>query len=136
MKEQEDSHLLSNNNINADINHAFTYEEDNVKKGKDLGIDGLTSHVLKNAPSIHLISNLFNACLKRNLVLGFGYDHPIHKLAYPCLVDFLHNIHGEVDDGGACGVLFLDLSKAFDMVIHDVIRIKLKPLCVKESSVH
>ena len=52
-----------------------------------------------------------------------------------CLIDFLNEIYEEVDQGGACGVLFLDLSKAFDTVDHGIIKIKLKALGVKESSI-
>ena len=52
-----------------------------------------------------------------------------------CLVEFLHTIYSEIDEGGACGVLFLDLSKAFDTVDHNVIKLKLKSLGIKESSV-
>ena len=42
---------------------------------------------------------------------------------------------GRLIGGGACGVLFLDLSKAFDTVDHNVIKLKLKSLGIKESSV-
>ena len=52
-----------------------------------------------------------------------------------CLVDFLHQIYSEVNEGGVCGLLFLDLSKAFDTVDHNVIRLKLKSLGIKETSV-
>ena len=52
-----------------------------------------------------------------------------------CIVDLLHNIYEMVDGGGACGVLFLDLSKAFDTVDHSVVRTKFKALGIKESSI-
>ena len=53
-----------------------------------------------------------------------------------CIIDFLHHIYSEIDGGGACGVLFLDLSKAFDTVDHKIIKIKLKSLGIKESSLN
>ncbi len=34
-----------------------------------------------------------------------------------CLIDFLGNIYSNIDKGSHCGVLFLDLQKAFDMLI-------------------
>ena len=52
-----------------------------------------------------------------------------------CLINFLNNIYGELDEGGACEVLFLDLSKAFDTVDHNNIEIKLKSLGLKESCI-
>ena len=33
-----------------------------------------------------------------------------------CLMEFLHNINAEVDQVGAYGVIFLDLTKACDIV--------------------
>ena len=52
-----------------------------------------------------------------------------------CIIDLLHNIYETVDGGGACGVLFLDLSKAFDTVDHSIVRTKLKAFGIKESSI-
>ena len=37
--------------------------------------------------------------------------------------------------GGACWFLFLDLSKAFNTLDHSIIKLKLKALDIKESSV-
>ncbi len=71
-------------------------------------------------------NNLLNSCQS-----GFRKGHSTGT----CLIDFLHNIYGEIDEGGACGVLFLDLSKAFDTVDHDIIKIKLKSLGLKEAAI-
>ncbi len=38
-----------------------------------------------------------------------------------CLISFLSNIYQQVDDGGACGVLFLDLKKAFNTVNREIL---------------
>ena len=52
-----------------------------------------------------------------------------------CLADFLNEIYEEIDKGGSCGVLFLDLAKAFDTVDHHVLEIKLPALGFKANSV-
>ena len=53
-----------------------------------------------------------------------------------CLIDFLTEIYEEVDAGGASGVLFLDLAKAFDTVDHEVLFSKLRHLGFKLSSIN
>ena len=53
-----------------------------------------------------------------------------------CLIDFLNTIYEEMDASGACGVLFLDLTKAFDTVDHEVLYYKLKQLGFRQSSVN
>ena len=51
-----------------------------------------------------------------------------------CLVDLLHNIYEEVHWGGACGTLFLDLTKAFDTADHQILVEKLCLLGFKNQS--
>ncbi len=50
-------------------------------------------------------------------------------------MDTFNNVYGEVDESGAHGVLFLNLSKAFDTVDHDILKVKSKALGIKESSI-
>ena len=53
-----------------------------------------------------------------------------------CLADFLNEIYEEIDGGGgSCGVLFLDLAKAFDTVDHFTLEVKLQALGFKASTV-
>ena len=52
-----------------------------------------------------------------------------------CLTEFLHHVYTTVDSGGACGALFLDLTKAFDTVDHKVLLHKLKFLGFKQQTV-
>ena len=53
-----------------------------------------------------------------------------------CLVDFLHHVYTSIDDGDACGTLFLDLSKAFDCVDLEILIYKLKCLGFRHSALH
>ncbi len=53
-----------------------------------------------------------------------------------CLAEFLDNIYRGIDQGGSCGVLFLDLAKAFDTVSHDVLLLKLKNIGFRMSPVN
>ena len=40
---------------------------------------------------------------------------------YACCHQHLDEIYQEIDNGGACGVLFLDLAKALDTVDYNVL---------------
>ncbi len=51
-----------------------------------------------------------------------------------CLIEFLHHIYSNIDAGRVSGVLFLDFSKAFDTVEHDIMISKLRHLGFKASS--
>ena len=46
-----------------------------------------------------------------------------------CLIDFLKNIYDKIDKGGAVGMLFLDLKKAFVTVRHSILVSKLSEIC-------
>ena len=39
----------------------------------------------------------------------------------PASCEFLYNVYEEIDRGRACGVLFMDLAKVFDMIDHKLI---------------
>ena len=76
-----------------------------------------------------LVHSQCTTYLKRYHILndnqyGFRSGHSTGS----CLADFLHNIYGEVDKGGTVGGLYIDLSKAFDSVDHEIMLIKLKSL--------
>ena len=53
-----------------------------------------------------------------------------------CLIDFLDNIYSNIDQGRACGVLFLDLKKAFDTVDHQLLLTKLQNLGISNNSLN
>ena len=61
---------------------------------------------------------------------GFRKRHSMDT----CLASFLDDIYREIDNGGVCGVLFLDLAKVFDTVDFDVLIEKLRALGFKANT--
>ena len=53
-----------------------------------------------------------------------------------CIAQFLDTVYREIDQGGACGVLFLDLAKAFDTVSHEVLLLKLRNVGFRQAAVN
>ncbi len=70
------------------------------------------------------VHNILSPCQS-----GFRKSHSTTT----CLVDFLDNIYQNIDRGEACGVLFLDLRKAFDMVDHTLLIEKLGKYGIRSS---
>ena len=66
-------------------------------------------------------TQLYEYCMSRHILSqsqsGFRKGHSTTS----CLIDFLANIFDQVDNGMVCGVLFLDLRKAFDTVDHTLL---------------
>ena len=53
-----------------------------------------------------------------------------------CLINFLDEIYQSIDNGVPCGVLFVDLRKAFDTVDHEILLQKLHLYGIRPSAVN
>ncbi len=57
-----------------------------------------------------------------------------HRSMGICLAEYFDNIYRGIDQGGARGVLFLDLVKACDTVCHEIRICKLTNVSLQESA--
>ena len=71
-----------------------------------------------------------------NIILGAQSGFRKGMSTGTCIAQFLDTVYWEIDQGGACGVLFLDLAKAFDTVSHDVLLLKLRNLGFRQTAVN
>ena len=71
-------------------------------------------------------TQLYDYCSRNNILsseqAGFRKGHSTSS----CLLHFLDGIFMDIDEGAACGVLFLDLKKAFDSAHDKLLLHKLK----------
>ena len=96
-------------------------------QGHDIGLYCHNTRMIqatftKSAPDMY-------RCRNRNLFRK-GYSTTTF------LIDFLDNISQVVDNSSVCGLLFLDLSKAFDAVQIDILHLKLRLLGLKVSAIN
>lgn len=74
--------------------------------------------------------------LESNLLSEHQFGFRANRSTGTCLLDFLHNVYTSIDNGMGCGVLYLDLAKAFDCFEHETLLCKLKSLGFKSCLVN
>ena len=97
---------------------------------RPISVLSTVSKILKRCVHIQCYKYLTDNRLLSSAQSGFRKRHSTDT----CLAGFLDDIYREVDNGGACGVLFLDLAKAFDTVDFDVLIEKLRALGFKSNT--
>ncbi len=94
--------------------------------------DGITSYMVKccKCEILPVLTYLFHLSLKTKTfpTLWKSLD------TLQTHVDLLNNVYGEIDKGGACGILFVDLAKAFNTVDHALLIHKLRNLGFRPSA--
>ena len=72
----------------------------------------------------------------RNLLSDSQSGFRSNQSTGTCIADFSHNVYKGVDESLATGAIYLDLTKAFDCVEHDIMLEKLRCLGFKTCLIH
>ena len=69
---------------------------------------------------------MMNYITKNNIISKSQYGFQSNKSTESALIDFTYYVHQGLTEKSYTGAVFMDLSKAFDIINHDILLIKLK----------
>ena len=74
-----------------------------------------------------------NYISKNNIICSSQYGFQANKSTESALIDLVDYVHNGLTDTSHVGAVFMDLSKAFDVMSHSILKIKLEHYGFRDS---